>query len=339
MESLSKLSKYNCLIQQLQQFCDEPVDIVSLLANTTSLLHFTFAFWWTGFYRVAGNQLVLSAFQGPVACTTIAFGRGVCGSAWKESRTIVVPDVEKFPGHIACSSQSRSEIVVPVFSSNGIWGVIDIDSRELGTFDDTDRKYLEVIAKRVGDTIGSMTSPIRDIYLAGGCFWGTQHYLSMLHGVVFTETGFANGNVEKPTYDQVYTDTTGYAETVHVRYDSSILSLSRLLEMFFKTIDPTSLNRQANDVGTRYRTGVYYTCSDDLPIIRDAFNKLSAEINQSDDKSGKKNELAVELTPLLSFYPADEYHQNYLKKHPDGYCHIPAELFSQAGMSKKPQSF
>ena len=121
-----------------------------MIANVCAAIHETMGFWWTGFYRVQNEELVLGPFQGPVACMHIGFGKGVCGTAWKEQRTIIVPDVELFPGHIACSSLSRSEIVVPVFSKDRIIvAVLDIDSKELSTFDETDREYLERICKMV----------------------------------------------------------------------------------------------------------------------------------------------------------------------------------------------
>ena len=122
---------------------DSSVDIIANMANMAAMLHETFGFWWTGFYRVVGNELILGPFQGPLACTRIAYGRGVCGTAWKERRTLVVPDVEEFPGHIACSSASRSEIVVPVFQNGEVIAVLDIDSDRLATFDETDSAYLE----------------------------------------------------------------------------------------------------------------------------------------------------------------------------------------------------
>ncbi|MBQ6956602.1 MAG: GAF domain-containing protein [Bacteroidales bacterium] len=115
------------------------------MANVAALIHSTFGFWWTGFYRVVDNELLLGPFQGPVACMHIGYGKGVCGTAWKERRTVVVPDVEQFPGHIACSSESRSEIVVPVIQHDNVVAVLDIDSRELATFDDVDRGWLEKI--------------------------------------------------------------------------------------------------------------------------------------------------------------------------------------------------
>ena len=317
----SKSQQYELLLQQARQFAAEPADLVSLLSNTAALLHHTFNFWWTGFYRVAGEELILSAFQGPVACTNIAFGKGVCGTAWKEARTIVVPDVERFPGHIACSSLSRSEIVVPMTIDGKVWAVLDIDSKELDAFDDTDRIHLEQLAGILSESYARLHSPICDIYLAGGCFWGTQHYLSLLRGVLKAEAGYANGNIKEPTYEQVYTDTTGFAETVHVRYDSAVVSLSELLAMYFKTIDPTSLNRQGGDSGTRYRTGIYFSNPEDLPVIRQAIKKIAGQY---------ASPIVVEVLPLRSFYVAEEYHQDYLVKHPDGYCHIPLELMAEA---------
>ncbi len=148
MESLtfsgnSKQEIYTSLLPQVEAVMDSSVDIIANMANMAAMLHETFGFWWTGFYRVVGNELILGPFQGPLACTRIAYGRGVCGTAWKERRTIVVPDVEQFPGHIACSSASRSEIVVPVFQNGEVIAVLDIDSDHLATFDETDSLYLE----------------------------------------------------------------------------------------------------------------------------------------------------------------------------------------------------
>lgn len=141
---MTKQEKYEAFLPQLQGLIDETQEAVSVLANVCAALHAEFGWWWTGFYLVRGNKLVLGPFQGPVACYQIPFGRGVCGSAWKEQKTLVVPDVGEFPGHIACSSLSRSEIVVPIFNENGeVCAVLDIDSKELACFDETDRLYLE----------------------------------------------------------------------------------------------------------------------------------------------------------------------------------------------------
>ena len=141
---MDKAEKYKYILERLRLLLGGP-DIIADMANTAALLHSTMGFWWTGFYRVDGDRLILGPFQGPVACTSIKYGRGVCGTAWKESRTVIVPDVEQFPGHIACSSESRSEIVVPVWRKGQIIAVLDIDSKELDTFDRLDQDFLETI--------------------------------------------------------------------------------------------------------------------------------------------------------------------------------------------------
>ncbi len=162
---------------------------------------------------------------------------------------------------------------------------------------------------------------VKDIYLAAGCFWGAQKYFKLIRGVVGTEVGYANGNTADPTYKEVYTDRTGYAEAVHVQYDPSAVSLEFLLEMYFKAVDPLSLNRQGGDIGTRYRTGIYFVDSEDLPVIRHVYEKVRSEYGR---------DLAVEVLPFRNFYPAEEMHQNYLDKNPGGYCHISDALFELA---------
>ncbi|MBQ6254185.1 MAG: peptide-methionine (S)-S-oxide reductase MsrA [Bacteroidales bacterium] len=159
---------------------------------------------------------------------------------------------------------------------------------------------------------------MKEIYLAGGCFWGAEHYFRNIEGVVDTEVGFANGDTPSPTYEQVYTDTTGYAETVRVIYDQERLPLEELVLDYFQAIDPLSVNKQGEDRGTRYRTGVYYKDPDDLETIKGVFGKVEAEYGRP---------LAVELEPLRNFHPADGRHQDYLVKNPDGYCHLPLKLF------------
>ncbi|MBQ6155211.1 MAG: GAF domain-containing protein [Bacteroidales bacterium] len=139
---MNKQEKYTSLLPQVQAVMDSKADIIANMANMAAMLHETFGFWWTGFYRVINGELVLGPFQGPLACTRIAYGRGVCGTAWKERRTAVVPDVEQFPGHIACSAASRSEIVVPVIRDGEVTAVLDIDSVHLDTFDQTDAEFL-----------------------------------------------------------------------------------------------------------------------------------------------------------------------------------------------------
>lgn len=143
-----KEEQYKMLVDQIRSLIAGETDQVAVMSNVAAAIHQEMKFWWTGFYRVVGNELVLGPFQGPVACMHIPFGRGVCGTAWQREQTIVVPDVEQFPGHIACSSASRSEIVVPVFDKEGrVTAVLDIDSERLATFDEKDQRYLEEICR------------------------------------------------------------------------------------------------------------------------------------------------------------------------------------------------
>lgn len=141
----SKDKTYEQVYREIEALLEGEQDRIAKMANVAALLHETFHFWWTGFYRVNDNELILGPFQGPIACMHIAYGRGVCGSAWKEQRTLVVPDVHQFPGHIACSSASNSEIVVPVFDGDEIIAVLDIDSEHFNTFDEVDQQWLEKI--------------------------------------------------------------------------------------------------------------------------------------------------------------------------------------------------
>ncbi len=143
-----KEEKYELLVSQIRALIEGENDVIAVMSNVAAAIHQTMGFWWTGFYRVKGEELVLGPFQGPVACMHIPYGKGVCGTAWQRAETVVVEDVEQFPGHIACSSESKSEIVVPVFGGDGkVTAVLDIDSEKLATFDDTDRRYLEEICR------------------------------------------------------------------------------------------------------------------------------------------------------------------------------------------------
>ncbi|MBO7286858.1 MAG: GAF domain-containing protein [Bacteroidales bacterium] len=142
---MKKTEKYQLLYEQIKALLGKEKDEIANMSNVAALIHETFNFWWTGFYRVIDNELVLGPFQGPVACTRIAYGKGVCGTSWKEEQTIVVKDVHEFPGHIACSSASQSEIVVPIFKENQVVAVLDIDSEKLATFNETDKEWLEKI--------------------------------------------------------------------------------------------------------------------------------------------------------------------------------------------------
>lgn len=144
---MNKEQKYQEIYKQIESVVDGEPDQIANMANTAALLHEAFGFWWTGFYIVKDGVLVLGPFQGPVACTRIGFGKGVCGTSWERKETIVVPDVHQFPGHIACSSLSNSEIVVPMFHGDDVYAVLDIDSKDFSTFDSTDQFWLEKIVR------------------------------------------------------------------------------------------------------------------------------------------------------------------------------------------------
>lgn len=167
------------------------------------------------------------------------------------------------------------------------------------------------------------------IYLAGGCFWGTEHFMKQIHGVVDVETGYANSNVPNPTYREVCSGKTGAAETVRVVFDTDSVTLPFLLNLYYQTIDPTSLNRQGNDRGTQYRTGIYYTNEHDAEIAARSVEALQARYDRP---------LAIEVGQLRNFYPAEDYHQDYLDNNPGGYCHINPQLFRMAREAKDPDA-
>jgi len=158
---------------------------------------------------------------------------------------------------------------------------------------------------------------LKEIYLAGGCFWGMQAYFDLRKGVKETVVGYANGNIKNPTYEQVCTNTTGFAEAVYIKYDEKEITLSKILEDFWKVIDPTLLNRQGGDIGTQYRTGIYYVYEEDLKIINESFNNEALKHDKT---------IVTEVMPVKNFYAAEEYHQKYLEKNPNGYCHIDLSL-------------
>ena len=154
---------------------------------------------------------------------------------------------------------------------------------------------------------------MKEIVLAGGCFWGVEEYMSRISGVIETKAGYANGTKENPTYEEVCTNTTGHAEAVYVKFDENIISLEDLVNRFWKIIDPTLKNRQGPDIGSQYRTGIYYIDEKDLPIIMKTYNEQNKKYH---------SKIVTEVEPLKIFYDAEEYHQKYLKKNPGGYCHI-----------------
>lgn len=189
---------------------------------------------------------------------------------------------------------------------------IDFSRREPG---EVERQFTDFY-KKYND--GKDTNTMKTIYLAGGCFWGAQRFFDQFEGVVETEVGYANGPTENPDYKQVCASS-GHAETVRVRYDESVIPTGRLLEYYFMIVDPLSVNKQGEDEGVQYRTGIYYDDESLLPEIREAYDKEQAKY---------ESPMAVELKPLENFYNAEEYHQKYLVKNPTGYCHVPFWLLN-----------
>ena len=169
------------------------------------------------------------------------------------------------------------------------------------------------------------SNQLKEIYLAGGCFWGTEKYLSCIQGIVQTDVGYANGNTENPTYKEVCHNNTGHAETVRVFYDPSQIRLEFILSLYYDVINPTSVNRQGNDIGSQYRTGIYFVDDSDVAIIKKSLEELQTKYEKP---------IAIELLPLRNYYLAEEYHQKYLDKNPEGYCHIGSHKFEQARQAK-----
>ena len=167
---------------------------------------------------------------------------------------------------------------------------------------------------------------MKTIYFAGGCFWGTEHYMSQFDGVVETAVGYANGSVTDPAYEEVYTDQTGHVECVKVVYDDEMISLATLCRLFFRSIDPLLLNRQGGDIGTRYRTGIYWNDTDDQAVIEEVYAEIQRKYNEP---------LVVEKSPLKCFYSGEEYHQKYLVKNPEGYCHLSLSTLKSAAEYSK----
>ncbi|MHB8131358.1 MAG: peptide-methionine (S)-S-oxide reductase MsrA [Mobilitalea sp.] len=171
----------------------------------------------------------------------------------------------------------------------------------------------------------NQTDNLKEIYLAGGCFWGTEKYLSNINGIVKTDVGYANGTTENPSYEEVCHKNTGHAETVRVSYNPELVRTEFILNLYYDVIDPTSVNRQGGDSGVQYRSGIYYVDDQDLIVIQ----KSIQELQTKHDKP-----IAIEVLPLKNYYVAEEYHQKYLDKNPTGYCHIRKEKFEQAKHAK-----
>jgi len=179
----------------------------------------------------------------------------------------------------------------------------------------------KITEKNIQTEIDMEGKNIKEIYFAGGCFWGTEHLFQLVRGVVATEVGYANGKIKNPTYEQVISHTTGFAEAVKVQYDADEVNLPLLIELYFKSIDPTTIDRQGNDIGDNYRSGIYSTDKETEAVVKTEVAKLAKNYSKP---------VVVETIPLKNFYKAEDYHQDYLDKNPGGYCHIPLSVFEEA---------
>lgn len=182
-----------------------------------------------------------------------------------------------------------------------------------------------IITEKEGSSM-SNTLNQKVIYLAGGCFWGTEKYLQSVQGVLETSVGYANGNTEAPSYEEVCHNNTGHAEAVRVVYNTKVIDLSFILNLYYDVINPTSINKQGEDEGSQYRTGIYYETEEDVPVIQASINELQKQYEKP---------IAIEVQPLKNYYLAEEYHQKYLDKNPTGYCHIRSDKFEKARQAVK----
>ncbi len=211
--------------------------------------------------------------------------------------------------------QKRKSIIALIIVALFVTGIFAVQGYTSKSEDKEEMKKETVTVKEEITDINALVEEknLKTIYLAGGCFWGVEAYMSRIAGVYDSVSGYANGKTENPSYENVLYDDTGHAETVKVVYDENQVSLEELLDKFFKVVDPTTLNKQGNDVGTQYRSGIYYVDESDASVIENKITDLSNEYDE---------EIVVEVTPLDNFYLAEEYHQDYLEKNPNGYCHI-----------------
>lgn len=213
--------------------------------------------------------------------------------------------IRAYPTAIFLDEKAKLEGVIPgQIPKKNVLQIFGLDERKI------ESKKEE---NRVEESVATQKEDIREIYLAGGCFWGVEAYMERIYGVVDVVSGYANGKTANPRYEDVIYRGTGHAETVKVTYDSSKISLETLLEYYYKVVDPTSINKQGNDRGTQYRTGIYYTDKEDEKIITESLNNLQKKFTKK---------VVIENKPLENFYLAEDYHQDYLKKNPNGYCHI-----------------
>jgi len=309
---------YSTLNRQLFSLAAEECGAVPLLANAAALLYESLPdVNWAGFYLVEGGRLVLGPFVGRVACIHIAFGRGVCGTAAAEDRTVLVPDVHAFPGHIACDAASRAEIVVPLHdAARRVLGVLDIDSPTRGRFTEADAASLGSFARALEalvrwDRPYGGTDMEASALFAGGCFWCMAPIFRIQPGVLSVLSGYAGGTEAAPRYEDVKAQRTGHRECVLIRYDDARVSYERLLDIFLANIDPYDGGGQFIDRGASYAPAIFYA---------DEAQRAAAEEKLRALASASGRAPAVALLPASPFYPAEEIHQNYDLTHPEAFA-------------------
>lgn len=301
------------LISELKSFSKKGDTNISLYANAANHLknYFGTNVNWIGFYLTnEQNNLDLGPFNGLPAVSFIENKKGVCGTCLAKKETIVIKDVCAEPNHIVCDINSKSEITIPVFVNNKMVGLLDSDAPTIDFFE----KYKDLLEEYILELTKYLSYENKDvIYLAGGCFWGVEEYFSRIKGVLDTEVGYANSSLKFPSYKDICTNKSDGVEAVRVVYDKEIISLEKLLEALYKVIDPTSYNKQGEDEGGQYRTGIYTNNKSDFEIAAKSLAELQKNFNKK---------VLVENLFLTNFYEAEDYHQDYLKKNPNGYCHI-----------------
>lgn len=301
---------YNMLNRQLEALAETEPWYVALLSNASALLYESLPdVNWAGFYLARDERLVLGPFQGKTACIHIPFSKGVCGAAARENRTQRVADVHAFPGHIACDSASRSEIVVPLRQGGQIVGVLDIDSPLPDHFTAEDQAGLETFARTL-ERLADFDRKSRSAYFAGGCFWCITPTFAEMDGVQRVVSGYSGGDEVDPTYEDVKHQRTGHRETIRIDYDPEKVGFEALLDAFLDGVDPFDGGGQFIDRGRSYTLAVYYTDDQERETAQASLRDLEAE-------AGKPVYVSVE--PFKNFYAAEEYHQDYYLKNPEAF--------------------
>lgn len=317
---IKKLYKENDIKDNIRQLLDELAEFASkadtntaLYANAANHLknYFTSGANWVGFYLVnAENNLDLGPFNGLPAVTFIENTKGVCGTCLSRKQTIVIDDVCNEPNHITCDINSKSEICVPVFVNNNMVALLDLDSPML-SYTSKYKDLLEVYISALAKYLRYEAEEV--IYVAGGCFWGVQEYFSRIKGVLKTSVGYANSSLKFPTYKDICNGVSDGVEAVQVVFDKNVISYQEIFAYLYAVINPIAINKQGEDEGTQYRTGIYWNNKKQEEEIKKSLDKLQLSF---------KEEVKVENLPLTNYYLAEDYHQDYLKKNPNGYCHI-----------------